>query len=114
MKQVEEEYFKVEEKNTQNNSDNKTNPPTSNTTELYPPSPDQPLSSFSNMVPEPVKQAVNSLIQSQSNVNTIISPRLNRRNSQIVRSDSVLNNEDSVIVIPESKNSPTNAVQVEL
>lgn len=117
MKQVEEEYFKVEEKTAQNTSENKTNPPISNNAELYPPSPDQPLALMSSMVPEPVKQAVNSLIQSQSNINTVISPELSRsyrRNSQIVRSDSVLNNESSVIVIPESKISPATSPQVEL
>jgi hypothetical protein len=112
MKQVEEEYFKAEEKTAQ--TPTQSTQQLSTNQELYPPSPDQPLSSMTSTIPDPVKQAVNSLIQSQSNVNTIISPRSYRRNSQIVRSDSVLNNDDSVIVIPESKNSPATTPQVEL
>jgi hypothetical protein len=113
MKQVEEEYFKAEEKTAQTPSESKVNQQNSTNAELYPPSPDQPLALMSSMVPDPVKQAVNSLIKSQSNINTIITPELSRqyrRNSQIVRSDSVLNNDESVIVIPESKQSPTKEV----
>lgn len=112
MKQVEEEYFKAEEKTAQTPSESKVNQQNSNNAELYPPSPDQPLSLMSS-IPDPVKQAVNSLIKSQSNINTIITPELSRpyrRNSQIVRSDSVINNDESVIVIPENKNSPTKEV----
>jgi hypothetical protein len=64
LKQVEEEYYKAEEKSpttpTSNNSNNNSN----TNSELYPPSPDQPINSTE--VPEPVKDAVNSLIKSQS------------------------------------------------
>jgi hypothetical protein len=94
MKQVEEEYFKAEEKTAQTPSDStKTTQQVVTNAELYPPSPDQPLASLSSIVPDPVKQAVNSLIQSQST----------RRNSTIARSNSVVNIDESVIVIPENK-----------
>jgi hypothetical protein len=61
MKQVEEEYYKAEEKPAQTPS---TAQKTSAGIELYPPSPDQPLNSMVQ-VPEPVKDAMNSLIKSQ-------------------------------------------------
>lgn len=66
LKQVEEEYYKAEEKSpTTPNSTHSTN--NINTVqELYPPSPDQPIESMNNNIPEPVKDAVNSLIKSQS------------------------------------------------
>jgi hypothetical protein len=57
MRQVEEEYFKAEEKNTQS--------PVANTNriqhELYPPSPDQPLNLMSH-IPDPIEKAVNVLV----------------------------------------------------
>ena len=63
MKQVEEEYYKTDEKspNVPNGSAN----PTGSPTELYARSPDQPLSSLPQGIPEPVKTAVNSIIKSQ-------------------------------------------------
>ncbi len=65
LKQVEEEYYKAEEKppTTPNSSHTNNN---ANNSELYPPSPDQPINSTE--VPEPVKDAVNSLIKSQSTI----------------------------------------------
>ncbi len=65
LKQVEEEYYKAEEKPpTTPNSNHSNN--NANKSELYPPSPDQPINSTE--VPEPVKDAVNSLIKSQSTI----------------------------------------------
>lgn len=65
LKQVEEEYYKAEEKPpTTPNSNHANN--NANNSELYPPSPDQPINSTE--VPEPVKDAVNSLIKSQSTI----------------------------------------------
>jgi hypothetical protein len=65
LKQVEEEYYKAEEKPpTTPNSNHSNN--NANNSELYPPSPDQPINSTE--VPEPVKDAVNSLIKSQSTI----------------------------------------------
>jgi hypothetical protein len=61
MKQIEEEYYKSDEKATQ-----QPQVTASRTThELYPPSPEQPLASLANEVPDPVKDAVQSIIQSQ-------------------------------------------------
>ena len=61
MKQVEEEYYKSDEKITQS-------PHAAITTtahDLYPPSPDQPIHVNPQDIPEPVKEAVTSLIKSQ-------------------------------------------------
>jgi hypothetical protein len=62
LKQVEEEYYKAEEKQptTPNSNQSHTNQ------ELYPPSPDQPINP--SEVPETVKDAVNSLIKSQMTI----------------------------------------------
>jgi hypothetical protein len=67
MKQIEEEYYKSDEKATQapqqgNTSTTTTVPPH----DLYPPSPNQPIQSMEQQVPEPVKEAVNSLIRSHA------------------------------------------------
>jgi len=63
MKQIEEEYYKSDEKTTQQPQATNT-AATTTPHDLYPPSPDQPLSSMAQHVPEPVKEAVNSLIRS--------------------------------------------------
>lgn len=65
MKQVEEEYYKAEEKSAvAPNNTPITNTNGNNNQELYPLSPDQPLQSMSANVPEPIKEAVNSIIKS--------------------------------------------------
>lgn len=63
MKQVEEEYYKTDEKTAHipNNNVHTAGSPT----ELYPRSPEQPLSSIQQPIPEPVKKAVNDIIKSQ-------------------------------------------------
>ena len=71
MKQVEEEYYKTDE-----HSAHPTNNPNATQTaknELYPPSPDQPIHIMADSVPDPVKEAMNSIIQSQK---TIESPSI--------------------------------------
>ena len=70
MKQVEEEYYKADEKVAQTPTGNNTNSTTviSGAQELYPPSPDQPLNTMTGNVPEAVKDAVNSLIKSQTTI----------------------------------------------
>jgi hypothetical protein len=67
MKQVEEEYYKTDEKTAQvpNGNHNTAGSPT----ELYPRSPDQPLTT--QQIPEPVKYAVNSIIKSQKMMESI-------------------------------------------
>ncbi len=61
MKQVQEEYYKAEEKTTQA-------PGQGTGQDLYPLSPDQPLNSMSNQVPDPVQRALQSIIVSQDNI----------------------------------------------
>jgi len=70
MKQVEEEYYKADEKVAQTPTGSNTNSTTviSGAQDLYPPSPDQPLNSMTGNVPEAVKDAVNSLIKSQTTI----------------------------------------------
>jgi hypothetical protein len=71
MKQVEEEYYKADEKAAQTPNGNHINNQTIiGNQDLYPPSPDQPLSSMSTNVPDPVEAAVKSLIRSQSIIHT--------------------------------------------
>lgn len=67
MKQVEEEYYKTDEKTVQVPSGNHT---TGSPTDLYPRSPEQALSS--TQMPEPVKYAVNSIIKSQKMMEPIL------------------------------------------
>lgn len=88
MKQVEEEYYKAEEKTTQTPNNNITST-TQQGNELYPPSPDQSITTIANNVPDPVKDAVNSLIKSQITIE---------------QSD----NDKNIIVIPESTNKFNN------
>lgn len=83
MKQVEEEYYKAEEKAAQTPTGNNQPAQTRGVNqELYPPSPDQPLNNMTQNEPEPVKEAVNSLIKSHKTIeaqdkeqNVIIIPR---------------------------------------
>ena len=74
MKQVEEEYYKTDEKITQAPS----HPPAiSTTSDLYPRSPEQPIHLPQEPVPDPVKDAVNSIIKSQKTItNPIFEPPL--------------------------------------
>jgi len=58
MKQVEEEYYKMQEKS-------ETTPPVSTAIDLYPLSPDKPLSMMKQTVPGPVQDTVQSLLQAQ-------------------------------------------------
>ena len=58
MKQVEEEYYKMQEKS-------ETTPPVSTAIDLYPLSPDKPLSMMKQAVPGPVQDTVQSLLHAQ-------------------------------------------------
>jgi hypothetical protein len=84
MKQVEEEYYKAEEKVAQTPPGKDINNTIMSTTDLYPPSPNEPLHSLPNMeqMPDAVKHAVNSLIKSHTTIdvsdaeqNVIIIPK---------------------------------------
>jgi hypothetical protein len=84
MKQVEEEYYKADEKigqapNAQNGATQQNNQEA-----LFPPSIDQALNTMANNIPDPVTQALNSIIKSQL---TIKDP---------------MKKEQNVTVIPES------------
>ena len=68
MKQVEEEYYKAEEKTAQTPARNSIE--NQNSPDLYPPSPDQPLNTMSSNIPEPVQDALKSLIRSQTIVDS--------------------------------------------
>jgi len=72
MKQVEEEYYKTDESNTHtahaSHAAQSSNGSQQATNELYPPSPDQPIHLLAAQVPEPVQEAVNSLILSRKTV----------------------------------------------
>ena len=66
MKQIEEEYYKSDEKAAQQ-------PQTSQASQrpihdLYPLSPDRPVTSLVQDIPEPVTEAVKSIIKSQNTV----------------------------------------------
>jgi hypothetical protein len=82
MKQVEEEYYKADEKPSQTPSGSNHAPTSSSAPqELYPPSPDQPIHLMTRqIVPEPVKEAVNSLIKSS----TIIEPMIKEENVIVI------------------------------
>jgi hypothetical protein len=72
MKQVEEEYYKADEKVPQAPSGNGTHTYSSSAQELYPPSINQPLNTLpqTENMPDAVKQAVNNLIRSSTKLNT--------------------------------------------
>lgn len=70
LKQVEEEYYKMEEKSSDpaHNSEQ-----TRSAHDLYPPSPDQAIIEMAAHVPEPIKDTVNSIIKSHKiNTNGIL------------------------------------------
>jgi hypothetical protein len=69
MKQVEEEYYKANEKLGQAPNINSTNQNDSGqNNELFPPSLAQPIDSMKGNEPDEVKDAVNSLIKSQTTI----------------------------------------------
>jgi hypothetical protein len=89
MKQVEEEYYKADEKAVQSPTGNQSaNSQGGAAQELYPPSPDQPLNTMTTNIPDPVKDAVNSLIKSHTTIeasdkdqNVIVIPEVQKEAS---------------------------------
>lgn len=67
LKQVEEEYYKVDDK-TQDVAQSANG----RASDLYPPSPDQAITSMISIIPDPVKDAVNSIIKSHKTLDTIV------------------------------------------
>jgi len=91
MKQVEEEYYKAEEKAAQTPTGNAQPIMTQgNNQELYPPSPDQPLQNMTNNEPEPVKAAVKSLIKSHKTIEV----------KQANQTNQIDDKSQNVIIIP--------------
>jgi hypothetical protein len=85
MKQVEEEYYKADEKPIHVANGSTHAPSSTGSQELYPPSPDQPLINMTTNIPDPVKDAVNSLIKSSKTIES---------------TTAQLDREQNVIVIP--------------
>jgi len=100
MKQVEEEYYKTDEKSIQHSPN--TNQQNQNKSELYPPSPDKPVSIAMENVPEPVKNAVNWMIKSQKSLNS----------SEI---EKLMNPEPltNIVVMPSSSDDPKKQTEKE-
>jgi len=94
MKQVEEEYYKTDGDQTHAPNSKNTMATPASGSELYPPSPDQPFHTMERNVPDPVKEAVNSLIKSQKTVE----PLLQQVSQQVTQASQVI--EENVIVIP--------------
>jgi len=86
MKQVEEEYYKSDEKISQ--------PQQVKANELLPLSPDQPIHTMKNDVPEPVQEAVNMLIKSQTerpmSIISLNETRLNETPSHIIPLNEIM------------------------
>lgn len=90
MKQVEEEYYKSDENST--HLPNGTNNTTKTTNELHPLSPDRPITEMaSGTLPDPVKDAVQSILQSQSAIHT----------------DGDSNGLTNIVVVPPLSRKPT-------
>lgn len=95
MKQVEEEYYKTDEKTPHTpNTMNQTGTVINTQSELYPPSPDKPITSLIQNIPEPIKNTIESIIKSQNIIETNIGKEQN-----ILKEESNMNNE---IIIPIS------------
>jgi hypothetical protein len=103
MKQVEEEYYKTDEKTAQVPNGNH-NTSTGSSMELYPRSPEQPISSTTQQIPEPVKYAVNSIIKSQKMMEPIEEHSDNNRN--IVMNEDRKDESMTANVLYKSPNSP--------
>lgn len=122
MKQVEEEYYKADEKISQAPAGNIS--PTAAQNELYPLSPDQPMYGSLHNIPEPVQEAVNNLIKShtvidvlpnqpnppypakrENSVNISNMPNVLRRSNESnvsdVTADASIVSKKNVVVIPE-------------
>jgi hypothetical protein len=99
MKQVEEEYYKMQEKS-------ETTPPGAPSStaaiDLYPLSPDKPLSMMKQAVPGPVQDTVQSLLQAQE-----VDLRLIRGNTQaLLLSDASSASASSLSILSPPASSP--------
>jgi hypothetical protein len=103
MKQIEEEYYKTDEKSSQA-PNTTTQPSTSSTTnsELFPPSPDKPITSMIQNIPEPIKDTLHSIIKSQ---NIIEVPPVINTSTESSDTHSQLTNEIIIPIHPELSHS---------
>jgi hypothetical protein len=90
MKQIEEEYYKSDEKLAQNPK-NQIQSQISH--ELYPPSPDQPLALIATDAPQPVTEAVKSIIRSQTfqEIPSILTDETEEKKDTVITFRSSLN-----------------------
>lgn len=100
MKQVEEEYYKTDEKSVQHTTN--INQQNQNKSDLYPPSPDKPVSIGMENVPEPVKNAVNWMIKSQKSQSSL-------------ELDKIGNHEPltNIVIMPSSSDDSKNKKQTD-
>lgn len=102
MKQVEEEFYKSNEANT---NDPKSNAKSS---DLYPPSLTQPVASLASIVPEPVREAVQSIIKQNDVMTARGSDFIHARGSDSIPGklmNTVINGVNSLDVKGETSNA---------
>ena len=104
MKQVEEEFYKADEKPTQTPTGTNATPVLSSAQELYPPSPDKPIDSMSQNVPEPVQEAVNSLIRTSTTIDTRHKESKDTKDTKEAKDtkESKDRKEENLLIVPES------------
>ena len=96
MKQIEEEYYKTDEKTSHTpNTINPSSTTINTSSELYPPSPDKPITSMIQNIPEPIKDTLYSIIKSQ---NVIESPQT----IDVISSSAEQSHINNEIIIPIS------------
>jgi hypothetical protein len=103
MKQVEEEYYKTDEKNAQIPTGQAQSTLITAKSELYPPSPDQPINSMMQNIPEPVKEAVNSLIRGHKTIiplqdpeNVVVIPEIEVKQEIPLFKDSLITTNETL------------------
>ena len=104
MKQVEEEFYKADEKPAQTPTGTNATPVLSSAQELYPPSPDKPIDSMSQNVPEPVQEAVNSLIRTSTTIDTRHKESKDTKDTKEAKDtkDTKDRKEENLLIVPES------------
>jgi hypothetical protein len=101
MKQVEEEYYKAEEKIGQAPNAGNEQKQQTQTQDLFPPSIDQALVTMARNVPEPVREAVSSIIKSQTTLQE--KPR-NDRNLVVIPEEGRLTPSSLIIIEKDGDN----------
>lgn len=125
MKQVQEEYYKADEKISQApTTQNDKNCQNTNSQELFPPSLDRPINLMRGTEPETIRAAVSSIIKSQKTIenksedkNVIVIPEENKMRRKSLVQISVtppLSPSSSIILVEKEYNSftPNNVVDI--